>query len=46
MFKGEMVKMWEEMFGIKLWQFLLLGLLIGGGAIVGLLFLVKYLFFA
>lgn len=44
MAKSELVKFWEESFGIKLWQFMLLGVLLSGVALVGVLFLVKWIF--
>lgn len=39
---SEIVKFWEESFGIKLWQFALLGLTLSAGAIVGIAFLAKW----
>lgn len=34
-------KMWEEMFGIKLWKFFLIAGVVGISLLVGILFLVK-----
>lgn len=39
---GELVKFWEESFGIKLWQFILIGLTVGVGSLVGIAFLIKW----